>query len=332
MKKVLIGVSSILILLGVGGVSLPFLLDLNKYKGQIKQEVEKRIHGTFDVESLAIKGLGIEIKNLAITSTGEFKNKKLLNVGEAKIKISVLSLLTANPKATILLKKPQIYLVKNEAGELNVTALPKKGGEVSTQEEKGQEEGKKVSSKLPALILGTKLSFVADNATLQYVDEKTKAKTAVEDLNISLKNISLNSPIDFSLSALLTSQAGKASLFEGRISLSGQAKAITDSSRKLKAVNLDAKAAVGDFALTAKGKISDLNTLQTDFVISTPSLSVGKVKNSFTPFKNYTVDGTFSFAGDIKGSLKNFDQCFLNAKVALKLTSGQTDLEFKASL
>jgi len=328
MKKVLIGVSGVLVLLVVVVISLPFLLDLNKYKGQIKQEVEKRIYGTLDVENLAIKGLGIEIKNLVISSTGEFKNKKLLNVGEAKIKISVLSLLTANPKATILLKKPQIYLVKNEAGELNITALPKKGGEVSTQEEKE----KKASSKLPALILGAKLSFVADNATLQYVDEKTQAKTAVEDLNISLKNIALNSPIDFNISALLTSQAGKASLFEGRVSLSGQAKAITDSSRKLKGINLDAKASVGDFALTAKGKISDLNTLQTDFVISTPSLSVGKVKNSFTPFKNYTVDGTFSFAGDIKGSLKNFDQCFLNAKVALKLTSGQTDLEFKASL
>ncbi|MBI3018964.1 MAG: AsmA family protein, partial [Deltaproteobacteria bacterium] len=146
------------------------------------------------------------------------------------------------------------------------------------------------------------------------------------------KNISLNHPIDFSVSALLTSQAGKTSFFEGRLSFSGKAKVVTDSSRKLKAIDLDAKASVGDFALSAKGKISDLNTLQTDFVISTPSLSVGKIKNSFSPFKNYTIDGTFSVNGDVKGSLKDFDQCFVNAKVNLKLTSGQTDLEFKASL
>src|SRR3989338_8815458 len=273
MKKVLIGVSSILILLGVGVVSLPFLLDLNKYKGQIKQEVEKRIHGTFDVESLAIKGLGIEIKNLAITSTGDFKNKKLLNVGEAKVKISVLSLLTANPKATIFLEKPQIYVVKNETGELNMTSLPKKGEEGSAQEEKG----KKKSSKLPALILGAKLSFLAENAALQYSDEKTQAKTEIEDLNISLKNMSFNSPIDFNISALLTSQAGKVLFFEGRLSFNGRAKVITDSVRKLKAIDLDAQASIGDFSILAKGRVSDFNALQADVVISTPSLSVGKI-------------------------------------------------------
>ncbi|MBI2645575.1 MAG: AsmA family protein [Deltaproteobacteria bacterium] len=328
MKKVLIGVSAVLVLLVIVVISLPFLLDLNKYKGQIKQEVEKRIHGTFDVESLAIKGLGVNVKNLVITSTGEFKNKKLLSVGEAKIKISVLSLLTANPKATVLLKKPQIYLVKNEAGELNVTTLPKKGGDVPAQEVKE----KKTSSKLPALLLGVKLSFLAENASLQYSDEKTQAKTEVQDLNISLKNISFNSPIDFNVSALLTSRAGKTSFFEGRLSFNGKAKVVTDSSRKLKGIDLDAKASVGDFALSAKGKISDINTLQTDFVISTPSLSVSKIKNSFAPFKNYNIDGTFSMNGDVKGSLKNFDQCLVNAKVNLKLTSGQTDLEFKVSL
>ncbi|MBI3017394.1 MAG: AsmA family protein, partial [Deltaproteobacteria bacterium] len=185
MKKVLIGISAVLVLLILGVVSLPFLLDLNKYKGQIKQEVEKRIQGTFDVESLAIKGLGVNVKNLTLTSTGDFKNKKLLNVGEAKIKVSVFSLLTASPKATVLLKKPQIYLVKNEAGELNITALPKKGGDMPAQEEKT----KKGSSRLPALLLGVKLSFLAENAALQYIDEKTQAKTEAQDLNIFLKNI-----------------------------------------------------------------------------------------------------------------------------------------------
>ncbi len=310
-------------------VSLPFLIDANKYKGIIKQEVEKRIQGTLDVGSLAIKGLGVEIKNIVVQSAGDFKNKKVLNVGEVKVKVSLFSLLTANPKATIILKNPQIYLVKNEAGELNVTSLPKKEGQEAPPPEKGKKSGAMI---LPGLLLGTKLSFLAQNAVLQYLDEKSGAKTEVQDLNISLKNISFNHPIDFNVSALLTSQEGKTSFFEGRMSVSGKAKIVTDSFRKLKAIDLDTQVSIGDFALTAKGKILDLNTLQTDFAISTPSLSVGKIKNSFAPFKNYNVDGTFSIHGDIKGPLKNLEQCLVNAKVNLKLNSGQTDFEFKASL
>lgn len=328
MKKALI-VVGVLIVLVVGiTFSLPFIIDLNKYKGQITDLVEQKIHGKFDFEKIAFRGLGVQVRNISLSTTQNFRQKNILKVGEVKVKASFLSLLTANPKVTIMLRKPEIYLVKNELGKLNLAELPKKD-ETSPEQ---QVKAKSATTKLPALILGAKLSFLAENASLKYIDEKANQTTAVDNLNISLNNAAFNSPIDFNVSAVLSQSKGKASLLEGNVFAKGKAKLVASGSRELKSIELDTQFGLGDLEASIKGEISDLNTLKSDITISTPTLSLSRVKNSFGPLKGSNLDGTFSLNGTLKGPIKQLDQCFLNAKVNLNLQGNGTDLKVTSNL
>lgn len=317
MKKVLIAIGIFAVLISLLIISFPFIINLNKYKVQIEQEVNKKINGEFHFEKMGFRGLGIQIKNVILASSGNFKQKEILNVGEAKIKVSFLSLLTANPKVMVVLRKPQIYLVKNEEGILNITSLLKKEDSEPTA----------TKSKLPALVLGAKISFVAENALLRFTDEKTSSATSVKNLQISLDNISLNSPIDFKLLAQLSS-----GVFEEKISLKGRAKLLTEGSRKLKGANFDAKIGVGDQSIHLFGDILNFETLQANLNVSTNQAPIEKLKNAILPLRKYSLKGTVSFSGNIQGPLKNFKECKLQARSDLRIVSKKTEISVAATL
>lgn len=325
MKKILIVLSIFAVLVMVIIIAFPLVVDLNKYKPQIEQEINKKIQGEFRFEKIGFRGLGIQVKNIVLTSTGDFRNKKILEVGEVKVKISFLSLLTANPKITVILRKPEIYLVKNEKGLLNITSLNQGQKKEEGQNGIKSDTQKDKPSKLPALIVGAKISLLAENAMLKYLDEKSNSLTIIKDLLISFQNVSFNSPIDFNLSAYLTSGG-----FEEKVTLSGSAKLLTHGTRKLKSVELDSKMGIGSQNVNLKGNISDLDTLQSVLIISAENLSVQKLKNSLRAAKQYNLDGDFSFNGEVKGPLKNLKECVVDAKANLKVTSSKTDLTLSA--
>jgi len=329
--KTAVTILGVVLVLGIIAIiSLPFVIDLNKYRDQIKQEVEKKIEGEFDFETIRFRGVGIQLKKLSLRSKGAFENKNLLEVGEARVKISLGSLLTGHPKATLILRQPHITLVKNVAGKLNVTELPKKA---PSEAEPQQALPPKKRSKLPALLLGAKLSLHVEQAILKYFDEKKRSANSVENLNATLNNIAFNSPIDFSVKALLRAEEGKKQLFEGDLSLQGRAKVEAGRSQKISAIDLDTQVALGELKVSVDGKVTDIDDLmRTDLKIKTPVLSLAKIKNSFGALKKYSLDGTMSLAGSIKGPLKKPDQCQAKGNLDIHLTSGSTDLKFTSQI
>ncbi len=329
--KTAVTVLGVLLVLGIiGVVTLPFVVDLNKYRAQIKQEVEKKIDGEIDFESIRFRGLGIQIKKLSIRSKGAFENKNLLEVGEARLKISLGSLLTGHPKATFIFRQPKITLVKNEKGALNLTELPKKTEE--PEKELKEAESPRKKSKLPGLLLGAKLSFQVEQASLKYIDEKKHSTSAVENLNATLSNVALNSPIDFSVNAELQSSEGARRLFQGELSLKGRAKVEAERSKKISAIELDTQFALGELKASLEGKVTDLDLIQVDLKIKTPLLSLSKIKSSFEALGQYPFDGTMSLDGSIKGPLKKLDQCRVGGNLNIHLKSGSTDLKFKSEI
>lgn len=328
MKTAVTVLGALLVLGIIGIVSLPFVIDLNKYRAQIKQEVEKKIDGEIDFESIRFRGLGIQIKKLSVRSKGAFENKNLLEVGEARLKISLGSLLTGHPKATFIFRQPKITLVKNEKGGLNVTELPKKTEEPATP----STEPPRKKSKLPGLLLGAKLSLQVEQSSLKYIDEKKRSTNAVENLNATLNNVALNSPIDFSVKALLLSSEGKKRLFQGELNIQGRAKVEVERSKKISAIELDTQFALGELKTSLQGKITDPELMQVDFKIKTPLLSLSKIKSSFEALRAYPFDGTMSLDGSIKGPLKKLDQCQAKGNLTIHLKSGSTDLKFKSEI
>ncbi|MCP4020811.1 MAG: AsmA family protein, partial [Desulfobacteraceae bacterium] len=99
---------------------------------------------------------------------------------------------------TFVLDQPQIYLEKKKNGTTNWQDLG--GGQ--KHKPKTKKEPSNTSKGLPieSLIVG---NFSITNGLLMYTDHAAKTKKEIADLNLSLKDISLNKPIGIELSALI---------------------------------------------------------------------------------------------------------------------------------
>jgi hypothetical protein len=201
-----------------------------------------------------------------------------------------------------------------------------------TEEPAKEAEPSKKKSKLPGLLLGAKLSFQVEQASLKYIDEKKHSTAAIENLNAALSNIALNSPIHFSVKALLQSSEEARRLFQGELSLEGREKVEAERSKKISAIELDTQFAFGELKASLEGKVTDLEWMQADLKIKTPLLSLSKIKSSFDALKQYPFDGTMLVDGSIKGPLKKLDQCRVGGNLNIHLKSGSTDLKFKSEI
>lgn len=329
MKKIVWVIGSVVLLLCIVVLSLPLFIDLNKHRAEIKAWVETHTNGEFNVEEIRLNGLGVDIKGLSLQSKGDFKEKHILSVSDAHVKLSFLSLLKFRPQATIYLQQPTLTAVKNEKTLFNFTELMK--GYIPEGDKKSPSSPSK-SLLLPAMILKAKLSFVMDDALLKYVDEKSGSTHEIEHLNVSCKNIVIGKPFDFLISALLSEHNEKKQWVEGKILMRGNAMLKTDADKKLKGVTFETVLSLGELTSKIEGDIQDMETLEADFKISTPLLSIGKVKVLFLPLRNFPMDGTFSFNGTFKGKLRELSDCLLDSDMKVHLQANNVDVDIKAEL
>ncbi len=135
MKKFAIGAAVVIGLIVVILAILPFAIDLNKHKGTILAQIKTYTNRQVDFKEIKLTiltGLGAEIKGLRISDDASFSKEDFLTLKAAKVKVALLPLLSRKIKInTVVLKEPQIHIVKNASGVLNFTTLliPKPGEE-----------------------------------------------------------------------------------------------------------------------------------------------------------------------------------------------------------
>ena len=83
MKKIAIVLAILLILVLLGAVLAPFMIDLNKYKGTILSKIEPHIPRDVDFEHIeltVLSGFGAELRGLRVVNNPAFSEGDFLQL------------------------------------------------------------------------------------------------------------------------------------------------------------------------------------------------------------------------------------------------------------
>ncbi|MCD4719455.1 MAG: AsmA family protein [Desulfobacula sp.] len=195
------GIFLVLIIAAV--IIIPKFVDVKKYKPMIEQKVAEATGRSFtlgdDIDLSIFPWVGVRLTDLHLGNPAGYKEKDMVSVKNFEVRLKVLPLLSKRIEIkTFVLDSPRIYLEKLKSTDANWQGIGKQ--EKKKEHKKKKTEKPSTSQGLPieSLLVG---NFSITNGQLIYVDQGTDVKKEISDLNLNLKNISLENPIGISFSA-----------------------------------------------------------------------------------------------------------------------------------
>lgn len=199
-------------------VVTPFFLDVNNYKSQISNAVEKATGRTLqigNIEASLFPWVGVRLTDLHLANRTGFSDRDFLKVESVDIQVALLPLLSKEIEINqFKLGAPELFLERNEAGEGNWEDLipaDAQSVETSTKSE-GSKSTAASSSPLAAL---NAESLQLDHGRFTWVDSSNGGRLELSDLKVDVNDVQAVHPIEVTASArvgsdeiLLNAQVG----------------------------------------------------------------------------------------------------------------------------
>lgn len=197
-RKLVIISGSIVLALIVLAAVLPFLVDVNRYRPQIEEQLQSALGRKVQIGNvnLALFSGGVNVEKIAIGEDPAFGSDQFVMARSLDVGVEMLPLLLSKSLRinSITLRQPQVRLMKNAAGKWNFSTL---GSSASAQKPRQTTRGQ--SNSAPADVSIGSLR-ITDGKVL--VSPAPGAKpTAYENVELDASNISFTSVMPFSLSA-----------------------------------------------------------------------------------------------------------------------------------
>ncbi len=281
LKKLLIIVGIFLGLFITAAIAIPLFVDVDKYRPQIVQIANQNINGKLELGKLSLSLWGqlrVEVAGLALTdSTG----RKVVSVKDAYFHIPFTSILSGSPSLTFKMIKPEVLVVSEKSGKINLMSLakgsiisatpsqnqvaqsvtsqtntgaPTTASGTSTQTSKSNPTSKHSGAALalPAMALTTRLGVELRNAHITYRDMKSGMDTQIKDFNFLLKDISISRPTEIEIWANIEGSQGKIFNINGPLKIAGEVKPVL-SGMELDHVEIQAKADFDQLSILIPG-------------------------------------------------------------------------------
>ncbi len=179
-------------------------LDIKKYKPQIVEAVSHALDRVVDFKNIDFtvsmnQGIQLHVRGLSIAENPEFGTDQFVNIQEIDARVDILAFVTSRQISipNVSIRSPQIRIIRNSAGRLNVQTIGSKADSSGTAVSVPASTGA-----LPALFIN---SFKIENAQIIYLDQSVlpPAKFSVSQLTIDVDKFSLNQPFAVSLEAAI---------------------------------------------------------------------------------------------------------------------------------
>lgn len=243
MKKLLLIFAGIFVVFVVAIISIPFFVDVDKYRPEIIKAVNQNIKGELKLGKLNLSLIGgIKVKAEEIELKVNGFTKPMVGTNQFYIEIPFMSLLTG-PKVIAVLKEPSIFIEKNVAGKMNAMELVGNNPETNAAP-----ADKSNPPQVPAFLAAASFGLRIEKGNLNYEDAIGKAKYAVKGLELSLKDLGLLSTTSLKLEAPLQGSSPTFS-FGGVIKASGTLKPIL-AGGAIKSASGQIDIDAGNFAFT----------------------------------------------------------------------------------
>lgn len=203
MKKILkwvsIIVGSLIGLLIIAAVALPFFLPLEKIKDMATEKISEAINREVKIEKISFNIFsGVKLEKLSVSNRKGYAKNPFVSADVVELRYAFWPIF----KRQIIVKevrlvKPEILVEKNSAGIFNFSDLTKKKAKKPAKKEKEEKKEKKKSF---SLIVDT---FSIRKARITYADYVTKQTSEIKnaDLRVSGITLSMLKPIGLKFNA-----------------------------------------------------------------------------------------------------------------------------------
>lgn len=216
MKKAIIIILSIFLVIIISAVFiLPRLITLDRFRRRIESTLETSLNREVFLGDMGLTfwpGIGAEIKEVKIANLPGFSKQDFVRLKSFQVLIKILPLLTGNIQVDkFVLTEPRVLIEKNRVGKFNFADL--------LEEEKKEAKEKTEKVKGSGFIKGFMVSKASvDGGEVRYLDysKPQREELYIKDIDLGLKDISLDKPINFDLSFRLKETPKKVTL-EGTV-------------------------------------------------------------------------------------------------------------------
>jgi len=201
LKWGLIIVGGLVVVIILALLLIPMFVDVGKYKPMLEKEVAKATGRPFSVgDDLSLSlfpWAGISFSDLRLGNPPGFSEKDFLTLKSFEVRVKLIPLLFKNIQVQrFVLIQPKVELVKNKDGRANWTQ-PAKPGE---KEKEPPAETSGLELPFKTLTIG---DFAVKDGTVIYTDHASGTSKRVSDLNLTLRDVSFERPMQLALSARL---------------------------------------------------------------------------------------------------------------------------------
>jgi uncharacterized protein involved in outer membrane biogenesis len=310
MKKVAIVFGALIALMLAAIVIIPMVVDVDKYRPQIQQVADDQLNGKLELGKLSLSLWGqirIEIDGLKLTDSA---GHSVVAVKDAWFHMPFLSLLGGSPELEFKMDSPELMVVKNKAGKLNVMTLAKGDQYVGAEALKTPQNTPAAKTApnsgggmaLPALASSARLGFEIRNANLTYKDETTGLDSHLNGLNLVMKDLSVSHPSQIEFWSDIDTKMGKTMAIHGPVRMKAEIKPAL-SGGKFDHADFSGNFNADDLEIQMPGTFSKTKGMPANVDLA---LSIGtrdiKVEHLTAKFFNASLEGNGSIANISSGT------------------------------
>jgi len=307
LKWLLIIGGGLILALFVLGLIIPKFIDKQKYRSLIENELSKATARPFKLDGelrlTLFPWASVAISDVHLENPAGFEEKDFISVASFEVQVKLMPLITSLFKDIQIkrfnLKGARIVLEKTKDGRANWEGIGKGATQAPPVTGKKREEGVKAEPvgaiPIQAIAVG---EFAISDGSLLYMDHTKGERFDVSDLNLDLKDVSLDRPIQINFSVLAD---GHPVSLDGKVGPLGR-----DLSKAVIPIDLSFNA-LRQLDVKVKGSVSDISSnprfdLSVDVLSFSPRKLVAEMGQEFpvvTADPNTLIQA--AFRADLKG-------------------------------
>lgn len=289
--KILIGLLVLVVLLVGTVLSLPFLVDLNKYQDQYKPIIEEALNRKVQLQDIRLTvwpRIGATVAGFAVMDDPSFGSGPFASLSSLDVGVKLTPLLSGQVEVEeVTLHNPVITVIKNKNGVLNASTIGRKGVAVPEAPSKAPIPSAEGPLKILALLAVDRVSI--DGGKLTYRDQSVAKTTeyVVQDLEVLLQNVRLGQTPNVHVASLVQP-------FNMPVKLDGTFGPLKDT-MDVEAINFQLSVGKTEFAITGKAVDHNATVNVSSPVINTANLPIA------LPFKKPVEIKNLQIAAEVKG-------------------------------
>ena len=289
--KILIGLLVLVVLLVGTVLSLPFLVDLNKYQDQYKPIVEEALNRKVQLQDIRLTiwpRIGATVAGFAVMDDPSFGSGPFASLSSLDVGVKLMPLLSGQVEVEeVTLRNPVITVIKNKNGVLNASTIGRKGAAVPEAPSKAPIPSAEGPLKILALLAVDRVSV--DGGKLTYRDQSVAKTTeyVLQDLEVLLRDVRLGQTPNLHFASLVQP-------YNMPIKLDGTFGPLKDT-MDVEAINFQLSVGKTDFTITGKAVDHNATVNVSSPVINTANLPIA------LPFKKPVEIKNLQLAAEVKG-------------------------------